>query len=163
MATRKVWYGLSAVLMIICFISFYFRGLNLALDFTGGVSVEVTFSGQPMDAEKVRSTLTAANFHEPQVQTFGSSREVAIRLQSEKGSPEIERGGAGSHHQGADAARPERGDSSAGYRGRAGGRRAAQQRDPGARSRTLIGIFIYLIFRFHCLAPVGGRHPRGLA
>ncbi len=37
MATRKVWYGLSAVLMIICFVSFYFRGLNLALDFTGGV------------------------------------------------------------------------------------------------------------------------------
>lgn len=87
MATRKVWYGLSAVLMIICFISFYFRGLNLALDFTGGVSVEVTFS-VPMDAEKVRATLTAANFHEPQVQTFGSSREVAIRLQSEKGSPQ---------------------------------------------------------------------------
>ena len=86
MATRKVWYGLSAVLMIICFISFYFRGLNLALDFTGGVSVEVTFS-MPTDAEKVRATLTAAGFHEPQVQTFGSSREVAIRLQSEKGGP----------------------------------------------------------------------------
>ena len=48
MATRKVWYGLSAVLMVICFISFYVRGLNLALDFTGGVSVEVTFS-MPMN------------------------------------------------------------------------------------------------------------------
>ena len=80
MATRKVWYGLSAVLMVICFISFWVKGLNLALDFTGGVSVEVTFSG-PMDTEKVRSALAAAQFDEPQVQTFGSSRDIAIRLQ----------------------------------------------------------------------------------
>ncbi len=43
MATRKVWYGLSAVLMIICFASFLVRGLNYAIDFTGGVSVEVNF------------------------------------------------------------------------------------------------------------------------
>ncbi len=81
MATRKVWYGLSAVLMIICFASFWMKGLNLALDFTGGVAVEVTFTG-PADVEKVRSTLEAAQFHDPQVQTFGTSRDVAIRLQS---------------------------------------------------------------------------------
>jgi len=80
MATRKVWYGLSAVLMIISFVSFATRGLNLALDFTGGVSVEVTFSA-PTDTEKVRAALAAADFHEPQVQTFGSSRDIAIRLQ----------------------------------------------------------------------------------
>ena len=80
MATRKVWYGLSAVLMIICFASFWVRGLNYALDFTGGVSVGVTFTAAA-DVEKVRSALVTAEFHEPQVQTFGSSREVAIRLQ----------------------------------------------------------------------------------
>ena len=80
MATRKVWYGLSAVLMIGCFITFWMKGLNLALDFTGGVSVEVTFS-KPIDADKVRQALAAAQFGEPQVQTFGSSRDIAIRLQ----------------------------------------------------------------------------------
>jgi preprotein translocase subunit SecF len=80
MATRKVWYGLSAALMIIAIISFFVRGLNLALDFTGGVAVEVTFS-TPIDTEKVRATLAAAQFHDPQVQTFGSSRDVSIRLQ----------------------------------------------------------------------------------
>src|SRR3954452_14068700 len=80
MATRKVWYGLSAVAMILCFISFWAKGLNLALDFTGGVSVEVTFS-KPIDADKVRLSRAAANFGEPQVQTFGSSRDIAIRLQ----------------------------------------------------------------------------------
>jgi preprotein translocase subunit SecF len=80
MATRKVWYGLSAVLMIICFVSFWVRGLNYALDFTGGVSAGVTFS-RPADVETVRSALEKAEFKEPQVQTFGSSRDVSIRLQ----------------------------------------------------------------------------------
>jgi preprotein translocase subunit SecF len=80
MATRKVWYGLSAALMIIAIVSFFVKGLNLALDFTGGVAVEVTFS-TPMDTEKVRAALAAAQFNEPQVQTFGSSRDIAIRLQ----------------------------------------------------------------------------------
>jgi preprotein translocase subunit SecF len=80
MATRKVWYGLSALLMIGCFVSFWVKGLNLALDFTGGVSVEVTFS-KPIDADNVRAALAAAQFGEPQVQTFGSSRDIAIRLQ----------------------------------------------------------------------------------
>jgi preprotein translocase subunit SecF len=80
MATRKVWYGLSAVLMIACLASFWFKGLNLALDFTGGVSVEVEFSSA-VDADEVRETLATAGFREPQVQTVGSSREVAIRLQ----------------------------------------------------------------------------------
>jgi preprotein translocase subunit SecF len=80
MATRKVWYGLSAVLMIGCFISFWSKGLNLALDFTGGVSVEVEFSST-VDADRVREVMSSAGFREPQVQTVGSSREVAIRLQ----------------------------------------------------------------------------------
>ncbi len=79
MATRKVWYGLSVILMIACFVSFATRGLNYAIDFTGGVSVEATFP-QAADVEKVRAGLEAAGFHEPQVQQFGSSRDIAIRL-----------------------------------------------------------------------------------
>jgi preprotein translocase subunit SecF len=79
MATRKVWYGLSAVLMIICFVSFATRGLNYAIDFTGGVSVNATFPGTA-DVDKVRSALEAAQFRDPQVQNFGSSRDIAIRL-----------------------------------------------------------------------------------
>jgi preprotein translocase subunit SecF len=84
MATRKIWYGLSVVLMIICFASFAIRGINYAIDFTGGVSVEVTFAGAA-NVEGVRAALEGAQFHEPQVQTFGSSREVAIRLQPIQG------------------------------------------------------------------------------
>jgi len=79
MATRKVWYTLSAILMIASVASFITRGLNLAIDFTGGVSAEATFA-QAADVDAVRSKLAAGGFKEPQVQNFGSSRDIAIRL-----------------------------------------------------------------------------------
>jgi len=79
MATRRVWYTLSAVLIAVSLSSYFTRGLNLAIDFTGGVSAEVNFS-RAADVEQVRNALTAAGFHEPEVQNFGSSRDIAIRL-----------------------------------------------------------------------------------
>ncbi len=79
MATRHVWYGLSAILMIASIVMLFTRGLNLAIDFTGGVSVQATF---PVTADlgAVRTQLAAAGFRDPQVQNFGSSRNIAIRL-----------------------------------------------------------------------------------
>ena len=79
MATRKVWYTLSAVLMIVSLGSFFTRGLNLAIDFTGGVSAEVSFTNAA-NVDAVRAKLTADGFREPQVQNFGSSRDISIRL-----------------------------------------------------------------------------------
>ena len=78
MATRKVWYTLSAILMIASFASFFVKGLNFAIDFTGGVSIEATFTKEA-PLEKVRTAVEAAGYHEPQVQTFGSVRDIAIR------------------------------------------------------------------------------------
>ena len=79
MATRKVWYTLSVILIIVSLVSFFTRGLNLAIDFTGGVNAEVNFT-RAVDVEAVRAQLTSAGFHEPEVQTFGSSRDMVVRL-----------------------------------------------------------------------------------
>ncbi len=79
MATRKVWYTLSAVLMVVALASFFTRGLNLGIDFTGGVSAEVSFP-RAVNADDVRTKLTASGFADPQVQTFGSARDISIRL-----------------------------------------------------------------------------------
>lgn len=144
MATRKVWYGLSAVLMIGCFISFWAKGLNLALDFTGGVSVETEFSAT-VDAEKVREALSAAGFHEPQVQTVGSTREVAIRLQPLKDSGDVIRERITKALTPLDPAVKVQPPDVVG----------AQVGDELKTSAvwalffTLLGIFIYLAFRFH--------------
>jgi preprotein translocase subunit SecF len=79
MATRHVWYGLSAILMIASVVLLFTRGLNFAIDFTGGVSAQATF---PVTADlgAVRRQLVAAGFRDPQVQEVGSSRQIAIRL-----------------------------------------------------------------------------------
>jgi preprotein translocase subunit SecF len=79
MATRRVWYGLSAVLLIVSFGSLFLRGLNYGIDFTGGVSAEVNFP-RAANVDAVRTQLTASGFSEPQVQSFGSSRDIDIRL-----------------------------------------------------------------------------------
>src|SRR5581483_6199663 len=84
MATRHVWYGLSAILMIASIVMLFTRGLNLAIDFTGGVSVQASFPAM-VDLGAVRTQLAAAGFREPQVQNFGSLRNIAIRLPPQPG------------------------------------------------------------------------------
>lgn len=81
MGTRKIWYTLSAVLMIVSFVSFFAKGLNFAIDFTGGIAVEATFT-QDVSTESVRAAVEQAGFHEPQVSYLGSTRNVSITLQT---------------------------------------------------------------------------------
>jgi preprotein translocase subunit SecF len=79
MATRKVWYTLSAVLMVASLGALATRGLNFAIDFTGGVNVQANFA-TTANVDAVRAKLAAGGFRDPQVQNFGSSRDIAIRL-----------------------------------------------------------------------------------
>ena len=79
MATRRIWYTLSLALMVASLALFFTRGLNLAIDFTGGTVVEATFPTAP-SVEGVRAALEAADFHEPTVQNFGTARDISARL-----------------------------------------------------------------------------------
>jgi preprotein translocase subunit SecF len=55
------------------------RGLHLSIEFTGGTVMEVEYS-QTADIAKTRATVEALGFGEVQVQNFGTSRDVLIRL-----------------------------------------------------------------------------------
>jgi len=55
------------------------RGLNFSIEFTGGVVIEARYE-QAADLEGIRKALDQAGVHEPQVQNFGTSRDVMIRL-----------------------------------------------------------------------------------
>lgn len=79
MNTRKVWYGLSAFLIVASLALVLIRGLNLGVDFTGGVVVETNFPQAP-NIEALRSALAAAGVADAQVQAFGSSRDILVRL-----------------------------------------------------------------------------------
>ncbi len=58
------------------------KGLNFSIEFTGGTLIEVGYS-QPAEIEKIRTTLADAGY-KAEVQNFGSSREVLIRMHLEK-------------------------------------------------------------------------------
>ncbi len=55
------------------------RGLHLSVEFTGGTVMEVQYP-QAVQLEPVRTTLGKLGYADAQVQTFGTSRDVMIRL-----------------------------------------------------------------------------------
>ena len=60
------------------------RGLHLSVEFTGGTVMEVAYS-QPAELSSVRDTVATLGFPDVQVQSFGTSRDVMIRLPVQKG------------------------------------------------------------------------------
>ena len=76
----------ALVLNVISFITFalavFFlatRGLHLSVEFTGGTLIEVAYTDSA-DINRTRSTVAGLGFGEVQVQKFGTSRDVLIRL-----------------------------------------------------------------------------------
>ncbi|HSB98648.1 MAG TPA: protein translocase subunit SecF [Burkholderiaceae bacterium] len=55
------------------------RGLHLSIEFTGGTLLEVSYA-QAADINKTRASVEALGFGEVQVQNFGTSHDVLIRL-----------------------------------------------------------------------------------
>lgn len=55
------------------------KGLHLSVEFTGGTLVEVQYPQAP-DLEKLRKAVDTLNFGESQVQNFGTTRDVLVRL-----------------------------------------------------------------------------------
>ncbi|SEB12180.1 protein translocase subunit SecF [Marinobacterium iners] len=80
MGIRKLALAFSAVLLLVSIASLAVNGLKFGLDFTGGSLVEVGYE-QAVSLEDVRQKLSAEGFPDAVVQTFGSSRDILIRLQ----------------------------------------------------------------------------------
>ena len=84
--------GFGALLLLgSCFL-LASKGLNYALDFTGGTAAELTFE-QPVDIEAVRAKLEAAGYEGALVQNFGSESDIVIRLQPQNDQSNAEQTG----------------------------------------------------------------------
>jgi preprotein translocase subunit SecF len=60
------------------------RGLHWSIEFTGGTVLEVAYP-QAAEIERVRATVAKLGYEDPQVQNFGTSRDVMIRLPVKSG------------------------------------------------------------------------------
>ena len=81
---RMRWVSLTValLLMVVALGAMGTRGFNFALDFTGGIGVELRYDKAP-DVEQVREQLASAGFHGAQVQNFGSGDDLLVRLQAD--------------------------------------------------------------------------------
>lgn len=79
MGQRKFAAVFSVILLLISIGSLTTRQLNWGLDFTGGTLVEVHYS-ETVPLEDVRRTLGEGGFERAIVVSFGSDRDVLIRL-----------------------------------------------------------------------------------
>ena len=70
---------ISVITFLLAVVFLVIRGLNFSIEFTGGVVIEARYE-QAANLEGLRGALDKAGVHEPQVQNFGTSRDVMIRL-----------------------------------------------------------------------------------
>lgn len=73
--------ALSVALVLASFALLVFRGLNFGLDFTGGTLIEVAYE-RPAELSEIRRTLEQTGYENAMVQTFGTARDVIVRLPS---------------------------------------------------------------------------------
>lgn len=79
MGQRRLAVIVSAVLLLISLGSLIVNQLEWGLDFTGGTLVEVEY-GDSADLDVIRSTLEKEGYPGAQVVSFGTDRDVLIRL-----------------------------------------------------------------------------------
>jgi preprotein translocase subunit SecF len=84
MGRRHLAMLLSAILLLISIGALVTQGLNFGIDFTGGTLIEVGYP-EAVDLEDVRSALSASEFAQAQVQHFGTSRDVLVRIAPQAG------------------------------------------------------------------------------
>jgi preprotein translocase subunit SecF len=70
---------LSVALIVIALLAILIRGMNLGVDFTGGYTIEVGYDQAP-SLDTIRGAMAEAEMPDSQVQTFGKSTDVLIRM-----------------------------------------------------------------------------------
>jgi len=149
MGVRNVAFGVTVLLTVLALFSWFHKGLNYGLDFTGGTLIELTYE-KPADVGKVRTQLVEAGYHEAIVQSFGATTDLLVRMPGE--DPQL-------GHQVAEALLKVGGDNPASVKRVefVGPQVGEELRDQGGLGMLLAlgGIMIYLAFRFQWKFGVG--------
>ena len=90
----RLWLGLSALLMVVAFVSFLIQGLNFGIDFKGGTTIR-TESAQPVDVGSYREALAPLELGDISISevfdpSFGPDQNVtSISIQAQEGEEAI--------------------------------------------------------------------------
>ncbi|MCQ2598763.1 MAG: protein translocase subunit SecF [Alphaproteobacteria bacterium] len=86
MKYRKLSYWVSGILVALSIVSLFTRGLNYGIDFSGGISMEVTPVSTDMTVDKMRHDLAAFS---PELQSVDGN-SILIRVGLPKGATDAE-------------------------------------------------------------------------
>ncbi|MGV6395165.1 protein translocase subunit SecF [Pseudomonas caspiana] len=149
MGVRNVAFAVTVLLTMLALFSWFHKGLNYGLDFTGGTLIELTYE-RPADLGKVREELVSAGYHDAVVQNFGATTDLLVRMPGE--DPQL-------GTQVADALRKAGADNPATVKRVefVGPQVGEELRDQGGLGMLLAlgGVLIYLAFRFQWKFAVG--------
>ncbi len=149
MGVRNVAFAVTMLLTVLALFSWFSKGLNYGLDFTGGTLIELTYE-RPADLGKVRDELVRSGYHDAVVQSFGATTDLLVRMPGE--DPQL-------GTQVADALRKAGTDNPATVKRVefVGPQVGEELRDQGGLGMlmALAGVLIYLAFRFQWKFAVG--------
>jgi preprotein translocase subunit SecF len=83
--SRFRWYAASGVLIVICVLSFIFRGFNEGVEFKGGSTFQIPVSGTSIGADDANRAFTNAGAppaEAPQVVGSGASKQIVINTEA---------------------------------------------------------------------------------
>ncbi len=89
MGKRKIFISISLILIILSLFSIFTKGFNWGIDFKGGIEVEVRLP-KPVPIGEVRKYISK-EFPDAIITTFGSPREILIKMSVKKVSPSIQK------------------------------------------------------------------------
>ncbi|MBL6623097.1 MAG: protein translocase subunit SecF [Alphaproteobacteria bacterium] len=76
---------MSAVLVLASMLVFFWQGLNLGIDFRGGILIETRHQDGPADLADLRSRLGQLELGDISIQSFGAETDVLVRIQRQDG------------------------------------------------------------------------------
>lgn len=147
MGARNVAFAFTLFLTLLALGSWFFKGLNYGLDFTGGTQIELGYE-QPADLGKIRQQLADGGFTNAVVQSFGATTDVVVRMQGD--DPDLGNKVATALRQAGDQLEVRKVEF-------VGPQVGEELRDQGGIGMLLAlgGIMLYLAFRFQWKFAVG--------
>jgi len=88
-AKRWVAFGWTLFLVVVTVISLATQGLNLGIDFKGGILIEAK-APQAVDTSALRKELETLNLGEVALQEFGAPDDVLVRIQRQEGGEDAQ-------------------------------------------------------------------------